>query len=794
MTYTARDQWEQHYSDGKNFRQVGERERELLAERLPAPDGGGRALDVGCGTGEMSVYLASLGYAVDGVDFADSAIARAREEHAGVEGVRWLQIDVERDDPAPLHEEGYDLVVLRLMYPFLKDRGRVVHGLGERLRDGGALVIITPVAENTPEERRGIALDEDEIALVSSGWKSVEQLDADGLAFLVLRGHCHTDTRAVEKRPTTGHALTGALAVVTDDAGRVLLGRSRRGMLELPGGKTTGPEDFAAAAVRELAEETGLVAEPADAHVVTMLVDDSHGVPRLTAVVRITSWSGRLANPEPDKFDRWEFFDLHALACAGEVFVPAAQALDAVWPGVIPGLPPVVSYPISAEQPPVPGEPAEAVRLRQAMAETVIDGGWALSEPVQKALRTVPRHRFAPEADLATAYDGGDRAVITRRDETGAAISSVSAAWLQANMIEHLRLKPDAVVFEAGSGGYNAELIAHVTGPHGRVVTVDIDSWVVRRARRFLTETGSGRVTAVEADAAHGAPAHLVPRGGFDGSLITYNCWDIAPAWREQLAEGGRLVLPLEMGGYTRAVTFERRGQVLHARHFTYCGFVRDQGQQARRIPVVSLLDGGLTLRFEHGTAAETAGLEEALHRPRHEVATGVTMGAGAYFGSLHLYAATTLPAFCRLAAHQDPDEGMTGIAKDRDTPAIVGDASLAYLTHVQTQDGERREDKQWEWVVHAFGQQGPELAEQLAATVRTWDRHVRADDNSKHTDPVLTVHPAGTPDDLLPAGHVVDKEHCRLVFQWPGRGRHLPSPARHHRAAPAPAPVLEDR
>ncbi|MFF9624802.1 methyltransferase, FxLD system [Streptomyces griseosporeus] len=774
MTYIARDEWEKHFSDGKGFRQLGERERDLLAEHTPAPDGGGRALDVGCGTGELAAYLASLGYAVDAIDFTDSALARARDEHGDVEGVRLLHLDIEHDDLAPLHDAGYDLITLRLMYAFVQDRSRVVHGLSERLRDGGALVVITPVVQNTPEERRGIALDEDEIAVLAAGWETVERLDAGSLAILVLRGPCHADTRAVEKGPTTGHALTGALAVVTDGAGRVLLGRSRRGVLELPGGKTSGAEDIAAAAVRQLAEQTGLVADPADAYVVTMLVDDSHGIPRLTAVVRVTAWTGTLTNGEPELFDRWEFFDLHALAGVGDVFVPAAQALDAVWPGVIPNLPPVVSYPVAAERPPVPGEPAEAVRLRRAMAETVIGGGWAPSEPVRDALRTVPRHRFAPEANLAATYDGGDRAVVTRRDETGTATSSVSAAWLQARMIENLGLAPGAIVFEAGSGGYNAELIAHVTGPCGRVVTVDIDPWVVRRTRAFTTEAGSGRVTVVEADAALGAPAHLVPRGGFDASVITYNCWDIAPAWREQLAEGGRLVLPLEVGGYTRAVAFERRGEVLHARGWTYCGFVRDQGQQARTIPVVSLLDGGLTLRFEHGIAADTTGLEQALRGPRHEAATGVTMGANAYFGSLQLYAATTLPAFCRLAAHQAPAEGVTAIRKDRDAPAIVGDASLAYLTHVQTKDGERPQDTAWEWVVHAFGEQGPELAEQLAATVRAWDRHVRADDNDKHADPVLTVHPAGTPDHLLPGGDVVDKTSSRLVFRWPGRDGHF--------------------
>ncbi|MEU2437427.1 methyltransferase, FxLD system [Streptomyces rubradiris] len=776
MTYIARAQWERHYRDGKGFRRVGERERALLAEHTPVPDGGGRALEVGCGTGELTVHLASLGYRVDAVDFAGSALARAREEHAGVEGVRWLQLDIERDDPAPLRGALYDLVVMRLVYPFMRDRARVVHGLGERLREWGALVVITPVAANTPAQRRGIALDEDEVAVLTAGWESVERRDADGLVFLVLRGPCHTGTRGVEKGPTTGHALTGALAVVTDDAGRVLLGRSRRGMLELPGGKSSGPEDFATAAVRELAEETGLIADPADAYVVTMLGDDSHGVPRLTAVVRITAWSGTLSNPEPDKFARWEFFDLHALACAGDVFAPAAFALDAVWPCVIPGLPSVVSYPLAVEQPPVPGEPAEAVRLRQAMAQTVIDGGWAPSEAVQGALRSVPRHRFAPEADLMAAYDGGDRAVVTRRDETGATISSVSAAWVQSGMIESLCLKPGAIVFEAGSGGYNAELIAHVAGPEGRVVTVDIDPWVVRRTRRFLAEAGSGRVTAIEADAALGAPAHLVPRGGFDAGVITYNCWDISPAWREQLAEGGRLVLPLEIGGYTRAIAFERRGEVLHARRFTYCGFVRDQGQQARAVPVVPVLGGGLTLRFDDGAAVDAEGLEEALCGRRHEVATGVTMGAGAYFGSLQLYAATTLPGFCRLRAHQD--SGVTALAKDHDAPAIIGDASLAYLMHVQTRHGELPEDKEWEWVVHAFGEQGPRLADQLAATVRAWDRHIRADDNDQHADPVLTVHPADTPDHLLPAGDVLDKEHSRLVFRWPGRNGPLPAPA----------------
>lgn len=131
-------------------------------------------------------------------------------------------------------------------------------------------------------------------------------------------------------------------------------------------------------------------------------------------------------------------------------------------------------------------------------------------------------------------------------------------------------------------------------------------------------------------------------------------------------------------------------------------------------------------------------------------------------------------------AARREPEEGVTGIAKDRDAPAILGDASLAYLIPIQTTDGDRPEDKQWEWTVHAFGERGPKLAEQLAATVRAWDRHIRADENDQHADPVLTVHPAGTPDALLPAGDIVDKEHSRLVFRWPGHDVLLARPVEH--------------
>ncbi|WP_073736226.1 class I SAM-dependent methyltransferase [Streptomyces sp. CB02488] len=264
MRQVRKEAWQEHYEGGRGFRPLCDAERTLLAEHVPAPEGG-RALDAGCGTGELAVALAGMGYQVDAADFAEAALVRARAEYATVPGVRWLHVDLEHcglpglSGPPEGGEGGYDLVTLRLSVAFLRNRSSLLRALGARLRAGGAIVVITPVMEHTPPERRHIALDENELSSITDGFEEALRFEAEGLAVLVLRGSGGSFT-AMEKGRPNPQAVAGAAAVVTDAAGRVLLGRSAKGMWELPGGRIEAGESAQAAAVRELAEETGLTA------------------------------------------------------------------------------------------------------------------------------------------------------------------------------------------------------------------------------------------------------------------------------------------------------------------------------------------------------------------------------------------------------------------------------------------------------------------------------------------------------------------------------------------------------
>ncbi|MFD3336368.1 NUDIX hydrolase [Streptomyces sp. NPDC058700] len=127
--------------------------------------------------------------------------------------------------------------------------------------------------------------------------------------------------------PPRAQASLGAGVVVTDEAGRVLLGLHRSGVWELPGGMVEPGESVEDAAVRELAEETTLVAAAADVRVIGLILDSltSTRLTRMTAATVLRAFRGVAAAAEPDKIERWEWTDPERLPEA--LFLPSAQVL-----------------------------------------------------------------------------------------------------------------------------------------------------------------------------------------------------------------------------------------------------------------------------------------------------------------------------------------------------------------------------------------------------------------------------------------------------------------------------------
>jgi protein-L-isoaspartate(D-aspartate) O-methyltransferase len=228
--------------------------------------------------------------------------------------------------------------------------------------------------------------------------------------------------------------------------------------------------------------------------------------------------------------------------------------------------------------------------LRQALVEKLRRDGLLRDDAVERAMCTVPRHLFLPDAPLEQAYS--DNAILTH-EEDGVPISSASQPAIVAIMLQQLGVEPGMRVLEIGAGtGYNAALLAELVGPTGHVTTVDIGEEIAAEARAHLDAAGYGRVRVIAADGAAGWPEDAP----YDRIELTVGATDIAPAWYEQLAEGGLLTLPLTLplwlGMSDASVAFRKRGGALHSESLAPCGFMRLRGAEKSAMQWVSLGNG----------------------------------------------------------------------------------------------------------------------------------------------------------------------------------------------------------
>ncbi len=146
-------------------------------------------------------------------------------------------------------------------------------------------------------------------------------------------------------------------------------------------------------------------------------------------------------------------------------------------------------------------------------------------------MAAVPREAFVPDQHRGSAYD--NRPLPIGHGQT------ISQPYIVAIMVELLDPRPEHVMLEIGTGcGYAAAVLAQVVA---RVETVEVVPSLAQAARERLARLGYLNITVHEGDGYAGWP----DEAPYDGVVVTAAAPDIPPALIEQLAPGGRMVIPI---------------------------------------------------------------------------------------------------------------------------------------------------------------------------------------------------------------------------------------------------------
>jgi len=201
---------------------------------------------------------------------------------------------------------------------------------------------------------------------------------------------------------------------------------------------------------------------------------------------------------------------------------------------------------------------------RNDLVDGLVRRGYVTSAAVERAMRRVPREEFVPEDIRPEAYV--DTPLPIGEGQT------ISAPHMVAIMVEKLDLEPGQKVLEVGAGsGYHAAVCAEVVGPDGHIFTVERVASLAGWAEQNLKKTGfSGIVTVVFGDGSRGLPEHAP----YERIFVACGAPDIPSPLTEQLAEGGKMLVPVGGRFYQDLIKIERRGNRLRKESHGGCVFV----------------------------------------------------------------------------------------------------------------------------------------------------------------------------------------------------------------------------
>jgi protein-L-isoaspartate(D-aspartate) O-methyltransferase len=185
---------------------------------------------------------------------------------------------------------------------------------------------------------------------------------------------------------------------------------------------------------------------------------------------------------------------------------------------------------------------------------------------VLAVMERVPRDRFLPATDAEVAY--ADRALPLPNGQ------SISQPYVVAAMTEALAIQPQHRVLEIGTGsGYQTAILAELAA---EVYTIERIEPLQLAARELLTGLGVLNVAYRVGDGTLGWP-EAAP---FDGIIVTAAAPEAPPSLLNQLAEGGRLVIPVGPEDEQTLTVIERSGGATRETPAFPCRFVKLIGQE----------------------------------------------------------------------------------------------------------------------------------------------------------------------------------------------------------------------
>jgi len=205
-------------------------------------------------------------------------------------------------------------------------------------------------------------------------------------------------------------------------------------------------------------------------------------------------------------------------------------------------------------------EPAQYSVLRQQMVASQLRNRGVRDERVLAAMARVARHEFAPERFRDQAYE--DHPLPIGKEQT------ISQPYIVALMLEALRISPTDRVLEIGTGsGYVTALLAELAL---EIISVERHASLAERAREVIAQLGCANVQIRTGDGSRG----FRESAPYDVILVSAAAEEVPPALVEQLAEGGRMIIPIGSDDAQQLQLIEKRGGEVRIVPREMCRFV----------------------------------------------------------------------------------------------------------------------------------------------------------------------------------------------------------------------------